>query len=56
MKPGVSKCFEVSSDLAKVGDCQKFIKGPKRIIFTRVPGNMLSSSLPNLGSAVTGLF
>lgn len=33
MKPGVSKCFEVSSDLAKVGDCQKFIKACYQVAY-----------------------
>ena len=46
---GVSKCFEVVSDWAKVCDCEKFIKGQNVIILTRVTGNMLSSSQQNCG-------
>ena len=49
MEAWISICFELVSDVAKVGVCEKFIKGQKVIVLTRVTGDLLSSSWQNSG-------
>ena len=46
---GFLKCLKYDSDLVKVDDCEKFMKGQKVIILTRVISGMLSSSQQNSG-------